>query len=197
MTGERTSETIHISDFTLIPVSEESVPLLARWLSDPRVLEFYEGRDSPYDDDMVRTQFLSPDEHTERFIVYHSKRPIGYLQLYPVNPAKRPLYGVGEDEAPFGMDLFIGEPDLWGRGLGSRLVQEAAAYLVKERGATSVFLDPHTRNTRAIRAYSKAGFQKVRLLPKHELHEGEMQDAWLMEYRPSVSGDRLPNTSLD
>lgn len=54
-----------------------------------------------------------------------------------------------------------------------------------------MFLDPHTRNTRAIRAYTKAGFQKARFLPKHELHEGEMQDAWLMEYRPSISGDRI------
>jgi aminoglycoside 6'-N-acetyltransferase len=188
----------HLSDFTLIPVSEESVPLLARWLSDPRVLEFYEGRDSPYDEDMVRTQFLGPDEYIERFIVYHSRRPIGYLQLYSVHPAKRPLYGVGGDEVPFGMDLFIGEPDLWGRGLGSRLVQKAAAYLVAEQGATSVYLDPHTRNTRAIRAYSKAGFQKVRLLPKHELHEGEMQDAWLMEYRPQsavVGRGRKPTSS--
>jgi aminoglycoside 6'-N-acetyltransferase len=174
-------------------VSEESVPLLARWLSDPRVLEFYEGRDSPYDEDMVRTHFLSPDEYMERFIVFHSKRPIGYLQVYPVHPAKRPLYGVGEDEAPFGMDLFIGEPDLWDRGIGSRLVRQAAAYLVAGGGTTRVFLDSHTRNTRAIRAYTKAGCQKARFLPKRELHEGEMQDAWpwLMEYRPSNSGDRI------
>jgi len=128
------------------------VPLLARWLSDPRVLEFYEGRDSPYDEDMVRTHFLSPDEYMERFIVFHSKRPIGYLQVYPVHPAKRPLYGVGEDEAPFGMDLFIGEPDLWDRGIGSRLVRQAAAYLVAgggtDEGVPRLAHEEHPRHPR-------------------------------------------------
>jgi aminoglycoside 6'-N-acetyltransferase len=38
-------------------------------------------------------------------------------------------------------------------------------------------------NTRAIRCYEKAGFQKVRLLPRNELRDGEWRDAWLMSVR--------------
>jgi hypothetical protein len=137
-----------MSYFTLVPVSEESVPLLARWLSDPRVLEFYEGRDSPHDEDMVRTHFFSPDEYMERFIVHHSERPIGYLQLYPVAPAMRPFYGVGEDEAPFGMDLFIGEPALWvgGSGRGSSARLRGTLWLNEERRGCS---STRTRGTPA------------------------------------------------
>ena len=32
-----------------------------------------------------------------------------------------------------------------------------------------------------IRAYQKAGFRIVKSLPGHELHEGKMEDCWLME----------------
>ncbi|MEH1834506.1 MAG: GNAT family protein [Nostoc sp.] len=34
-------------------------------------------------------------------------------------------------------------------------------------------------NPRAIRCYEKCGFVKVKLLPAHELHEGEYSDCWL------------------
>ena len=32
-----------------------------------------------------------------------------------------------------------------------------------------------------IRAYEKAGFRIIKSLPEHELHEGKMEDCWLME----------------
>jgi len=55
------------------------------------------------------------------------------------------------------------------------------AYLFDQKAATEVVLDSLAWNTRAIRCYDKAGFRKVRLLPKSELHEGEYQDAWLLK----------------
>jgi aminoglycoside 6'-N-acetyltransferase len=36
---------------------------------------------------------------------------------------------------------------------------------------------------RAIRCYEKAGFTNIKLLPKHESHEGEYKDCWLMEFQ--------------
>lgn len=55
-------------------------------------------------------------------------------------------------------------------------------YLIHDKNADRVVMDPHVRNTRAIRCYEKCGFKKVEILPKRELHEGEYQDCWLMEY---------------
>ena len=34
----------------LRPLEESDIPLLARWLSDEMVLEYYEGRNNPFDE---------------------------------------------------------------------------------------------------------------------------------------------------
>ena len=49
--------------------------------------------------------------------------------------------------------------------------------------------DPQAWNERAIRCYEKCGFKKVKLLPKHELHEGEYRDCWQIEYKSKRSGE--------
>jgi aminoglycoside 6'-N-acetyltransferase len=82
----------------------------------------------------------------------------------------------------YGIDQFIGEPQYWNKGIGTRLVTGMVQYLLEEKGATIVIMDPQVRNTRAIQCYEKCGFEKVKFLPEHELHEGVMRDCWLLEY---------------
>ena len=53
-------------------------------------------------------------------------------------------------------------------------------YLFIVLGAAQVVIDPRATNKRAIRCYEKSGFRKVKVLPKHELHEGALRDVWLM-----------------
>lgn len=57
-------------------------------------------------------------------------------------------------------------------------------YLVEHKQADRVVMDPQTRNTRALKCYEKCGFKRIKILPKHEFHEGEYQDCWLIEYTP-------------
>lgn len=165
---------------------EADAPLLVRWLSDPRVLEFYGGRDRPYDVGSIRQSFFN-EEPITRCMVEWQGRSIGYLQFYEVPPSEMTEYGYRADEPVYGMDQFIGEPELWNRGIGTRTVAAVARYLKASR-ALRVVTDPETWNVRAVRSYEKAGFRKVRLLPKHEWHEGQMRDSWLMEYLPTAAG---------
>ncbi len=160
--------------------------LMAQWLTDPRVLEFYEGRDNLFPLERIIAKYspraLGADRVTPCFILYHAA-PIGYMQFYPVTDAHKHEYGfAASDEVAgiYGIDQFIGEPDLWNRGLGTQAVSALLAYLLETVGASKVVLDPHTQNTRAIRCYEKCGFRKVKILPRHELHEGEYRDSWLM-----------------
>ncbi len=46
-------------------------------------------------------------------------------------------------------------------------------------------MDPQAWNTRALRVYEKNGFKKKKYLEKHEMHEGELRDCWLIEYQGS------------
>ena len=56
-----------------------------------------------------------------------------------------------------GIDQFIGEPDMIGRGHGSAFVREHVDRLFAG-GVPAVGVDPDPENARAIRAYEKAGF---------------------------------------
>ena len=56
-----------------------------------------------------------------------------------------------------GIDQYIGEPDMLGRGHGSAFVRAHCDRLL-DAGAPAIGTDPHPDNKRAIRAYEKAGF---------------------------------------
>jgi len=62
-----------------------------------------------------------------------------------------------------GIDLFIGEPTMIERGHGSALIRRFVDNLLQE-GAPRVVTDPDPANSRALRAYEKAGFEKDRMV---------------------------------
>jgi aminoglycoside 6'-N-acetyltransferase len=88
--------------------------------------------------------------------------------------------GVDADDATFGLDILIGEPDLVGHGHGSRVVAMVSRYLERERGATRISLTTEITNERAQRAYEKAGFRKVREVLDIDTRNGERARCWLM-----------------
>ncbi len=165
---------------TVRNVTEQDKHLLLKWLSDPTILAFYEGRDNPHDMEKIDQNFYCPDEVT-RCIVEYDGQAIGYIQFYLLDAETLAAYGYAADDVIYGTDQFIGEHAYWNRGIGQLLVRSMVTYLFKDKGATRVVMDPQTWNTRAIRCYEKCGFQKVKLLPKHEWHEGEVRDCWLIE----------------
>lgn len=157
--------------------------LMAKWLSDPEVLQFYEGRDRPLDLAQVEEDFYGDADDETRCLIQYDESPIGYVQFYPVGDEERRAYGYSDpSEVIYGMDQFIGEPVYWNKGIGTQLVEMVVTYLLAVRKADRIVMDPQTWNERAIRCYEKCGFKKVKLLPKHEWHEGEYRDCWLIEY---------------
>ena len=163
-------------------ISEDAL-LISKWLSDPEVLEYYEGRDCPHDEQMVRTIYFAEEDETAKCIVEYDGHPIGYVQFYQLGNEERVEYGYTKiEEVIYGTDQFIGEPIYWNKGIGSILVKSMVNFLLMEKGADRIVMDPQSVNYRAISCYEKCGLIKVKLLEKHEKHEGEMRDCWLMEY---------------
>ncbi len=160
--------------------------LLYKWLNDPAVLEFYEGRDRPQTMDDIEKNFYRDFEETPCIVEYDGVA-IGYSQFYPISIDERREYGYGGSrETIYGMDQFIGEPERWNKGIGTLLVKSVAEYLAKELGADRVVMDPQSRNVRAIACYEKCGFKKTRILREHEMHEGEMRDCQIVEWTRTV-----------
>jgi len=165
-------------------IEEQDAELLVKWLSDPEVLRFYEGRDHPFNLQKVKETFFLRETGTHRCIVEWCGQAIGYIQYYVVNDEYRSKYGYEDFEGSlYGMDQFIGETEFWNGGIGTHLVRSMVTYLLDVEKADAIVMDPQEWNKRAIRCYEKCGFTKVRLLPKHEYHEGEYRDCWLIEYK--------------
>lgn len=163
-------------------LEEEDKHILVKWLSDPAVLEFYEGRDNPFDLEKVKEIFYEPVGHTVKCIVEFKNEQIGYIQFYQLDDETRTLYGYMKENV-YGLDQFIGEVKYWNRGIGTLLVTSMVKFLIEEQKANRVVMDPQTRNLRAVKCYENSGFKKIKLLPQRELHEGEYRDCWLMEYQ--------------
>jgi aminoglycoside 6'-N-acetyltransferase len=184
--SQRGTEKFIINEGNLLVSKLESVDkvLLSKWLSDPEILQYYEGRDNPFNIEKVEQEFFSDDEENiTRCLVEFSGIPIGYVQFYIVDEKVKQAYGYGGlPKVIYGMDQFIGETVYWNKGIGTQLVRAIVAYLIGEKGADRIVMDPQTWNERAIRSYEKCGFEKVKLLPANELHEGEYRDCWLVEY---------------
>lgn len=105
-------------------VMEDDVSIISKWLTDPEVLQYYEGRDNPQSVEKVLDHFIhNPNSNENRCLIEFDTVPIGYIQMYPVDSEWKAIYGYKESQNVWGMDQFIGEPAYWGKGIGQKLVQ--------------------------------------------------------------------------
>ena len=80
------------------------------------------------------------------------------------------------------IDIFL-DPDVHGRGHGTRAIRQLVRTLVTEHGHHRITIDPATANTAAIRCYEKVGFKPVGVMRQHERDvDGDgWHDSLLME----------------
>ena len=166
-------------------MNKDDLVLMLKWLTDDRVLEFYGGRDKKYTLKTICEHYTEQwADELYRVIIEYDEIPIGYAQIYRVQDELFDEYNYHKtDEKIYAMDQFIGEPKYWNMGIGAEYCRVVCQYLRTEMDAYGVILDPRKNNPRAIRAYQKAGFQIIKELPEHELHEGKKEDCVLMEWR--------------
>ena len=139
-------------------MSAADLPMVRQWLARPHVTEWWGNVHKQFE--LVREDLEI--EAMEQFIVATNGRPFGYLQCY--NPRVWPDNGLGtHPDGTRGIDQFIGEPDMIGCGHGSAFIRAFTEDLLAA-GAPRVLTDPDPANARAVRAYEKAGFQKMHLV---------------------------------
>lgn len=161
--------------------AREDYALVAHWLSDPRVLRWYEGRDQAFSIGDVMEKFAPramADEDVRPCIIHVAGKPAGYIQYYPVTDAAD--YELDDAAGAWAFDLFLGEPALWGSGAGTRTLRAMARHVFENEGARIAVIDPRVANHRAVHSYEKAGFRRAKVLRAHERHEGALRDCWLM-----------------
>lgn len=163
------------------PLHYDDLPYLYKWLNDDRVLRFYGGRDRPYENARILREFYPKSPIVSKNMVLWQATRIGYVQFYPVIGQQLATYGYLSRRRVYGIDQFIGEPQYWNRGIGTKLVSGVCHWLFKKSNVECVVVDPRCDNMRAIHVYQKCGFRKVMRLTAHEWHEQTRHDCWLME----------------
>ena len=152
-------------DYEFRPLTQADLPLVARWLAEPHVARWWGERDKELEGIASHIDSIA----VEPFIIELGGKPIGYIQSYDpyLEDGDNPF-----DDQPFGtlgIHQFIGEPSLIGQGHGPRLIAQFAQMMFEE-GAPRLLVDPAPANSRAIRAYEKAGFRALgpRMTPDGE-----------------------------
>jgi aminoglycoside 6'-N-acetyltransferase len=135
----------------------DDLAMIQRWLETPEVVRWWGDPDEQFA--LVSGDLDHPD--MDQFIVALDEHPFGYIQCYPLSTWNQ-SFGI-QPAATRGIDQFIGEPDMIGRGHGSSFIRQFVDSLLAS-GVPRVVTDPDPGNGRAVRAYAKAGFQSERVV---------------------------------
>ncbi len=141
--------------------------LLLKWLTNPKLIELAWGEDAPWDSQKIEENFFEEaieNSSEAACIIEYKNREIGYIQYYTLDensyrfnskvPYEKFLGG-------YGIDLFIGDHELWGKGIGTDIIKAMASYLTDTLGAKVVCADPEENNKRSVQSFTKAGFSQM------------------------------------
>jgi aminoglycoside 6'-N-acetyltransferase len=146
-----------MTGYVFRPMSAADLPTIRQWLGTPHVSQWW--HDPAQQFELVSGDL--GDRDMAQFIVAADAREFAYLQCYNLSAWNT---GFGpQPQGTRGLDQFIGEADMLGRGHGSAFIQVFSDRLLA-CGTPRVVIDPDPANTRAIRAYEKAGFCRDRIV---------------------------------
>jgi aminoglycoside 6'-N-acetyltransferase len=165
---------------------------LVSWRAEPHVRDWWDPDEPPPSLQRVRETYVpltEPWSRTTACVIELDGRPIGYLQFYrwDAYPDEVEEMALPAMDGSFGLDLFIGDPEMVGAGHGTRAVALACAHLARDRGAREVLLTTEVTNGRAQRAYEKVGFVKIKEVWDLDTRGGQRIRSWLMRWRPTAA----------
>lgn len=178
-------------DVSFHPVMAEDLPLLAEWLTAPHVREWW----GDPDEELARIRHMVEGRDTTRpFIFSIGGVPTGYIQYWFVGHHQNDTWIKDHPwlaELPaetIGVDLSIANAGDLSKGIGSAVLTLFVDRLTAA-GHRSIIIDPDPKNTRAVRAYEKAGFRPIPALL------GRSGDSLIMLYQPDDRSNEAPEAA--
>jgi RimJ/RimL family protein N-acetyltransferase len=159
-------------------MGEGDVDLARRWLLLPHVRRWW--NDDPEEHDYPEgtlAEWLTAirgEDPTDMFVIALDGRPIGVIQSYRVRDYPDYVTELGDLAAPaVSIDLFIGEPDLIGKGHGPALLREFLPFAFERYKLDYCVIGPSKSNVAAIRSYEKVGFRYLKEYREEDTVEPE------------------------
>ena len=148
------SRAISTEAYSFRTMTRADLPMVRRWLHTPAALRWW--GEPVREEESLREDLDEPA--MTMLIASHDGEAFAYVQHYAVHTWPSPQFA----HLPRGsraIDLFIGHPDMIGRGHGTALVRQLALAL-RGKGVPAIAIDPDITNHRARRAYKRAGFSR-------------------------------------
>ncbi|MFJ9843814.1 GNAT family N-acetyltransferase [Kitasatospora sp. NPDC101155] len=168
--------------FRLSPVRlPADLELLAGWMNDPEVDEFWQLAGPPaVTERHVRAQ-LDGDGRSVPCLGLLDGAPMSYWEVYRAD--LDPLAGhYPARPHDTGVHLLLGPAASRGRGLGGHLLAALADLVLRQRPRCErVVAEPDIRNRRSVRAFERAGFRATA-----ELHLPDKRAALMVRERDST-----------
>lgn len=133
---------IHKYDLLIRLMKREDLDVMVKWINDQDVLEFYE--EPPSNLDLVTKKYgprVEGKHYVVPCIVEYKNEPIGYIEFYEIRVEELEKYGYPINQNIYGIDQFIVETQLWGKGIGTSMIQLMLNYLRNNKGASRVLLE--------------------------------------------------------
>jgi RimJ/RimL family protein N-acetyltransferase len=140
----------------------DDLALLHEWLQRPHVQRWWRERETYEEVVDHYLPAIEGSDPTDHYLVLLDGRPMGFVETYLVADYPDHARLVGAEPSAAGVDLFIADADLTGRGIGTELLRRFVSEVVFARTTTThCVADPETENIASVRAFEKAGFRVV------------------------------------
>ena len=142
----------------LRPMTVAEIPLFYQWAtqSDSAPLWYEDGRIPTYEEftrDWKRYYFDGSEPEKGRcFIILAGNRPVGQVNYNEINRENNSVE----------LDIIIAEDMDKDRGYGTDALKILTGYLLDSMNIRLCWIEPVAGNTRAVKAYEKAGFRTTR-----------------------------------
>lgn len=158
--------------------------LILDWLGKPHIKEFWDNSPEHREDIHLFTQGrVKPSTYFNGIFTYwvgfYNEVPYAFIMTSqvlssPDLPSSWKDYIPNEGTA-YGLDFCIGNQDFLGKGLAHKTLEEFMFFLKKQIDPKTkrFFIDPDTKNPRAIHVYKKAGFK---IVDTFQIKEGFFKD---------------------
>ncbi|MGZ3420562.1 MAG: GNAT family N-acetyltransferase [Polyangiales bacterium] len=159
---------------TLRPIAKEDLARLHRWLNDPDVMQWWDGRDHPATFDRVEARFRKSidgaDREAHRYMIDVERdgetHTVGMMQHGKIHPRARNVQ----------IDVLIGETTFRDSGFGTDALRVLLKHLFDDLKVHRVWHTIRSLNVGAMRAAEKIGFVKEGVLREHDQLEGKWVD---------------------
>jgi len=159
--------------------TEYDMSLLLKWLTNTEVLQYVYGEGVPWDIEKIKEKFsekTTGQSITVACLILYQEQEVGYVQYYPIEHDSYKVNDVATYERikdGYGIDMFIGEPKLWGKGIGRQALGVLEDFLRSHLNVQIICVDPAVGNERGVCFWKKVGFEVVDIIEDYDDNNAE------------------------